>query len=287
MTRTLVQTVRTASRNLPSLLALTAALGVGVSVVGVTTAQAVRRDAKDDTTYTFKRVYKAGETDRYRLSTKMNINNPQTGGPMDIVTTMLLKDLTKEAKDDGASVSISEFESAAVTINGMDLDITTMMPKVITTRDKNGKSDVKMEGGNEQVTAQMGDQMKQYTNFGGASLPAKPVKVGDSWDVNAMDLGAKGQNVKGKVTLISVDTVKGVKVAKMKTVMDIADAKDTKMHSESTTLIDVATGKALNLTSKTDGDTPGGKMSIEITMKLLGPDDKGDGKEAVTDVKKP
>ena len=287
MTFTHSQPARKASRGLPAILALTVALGAGISVVGVTAAHTVRRDAKDDTAYTFKRVYKSGEVDRYRLTTKMNIDSPQTGGPTDIVTTMLMKELTKEAKEDGASTSVAEFETAQITLNGMDIDITTMMPKVITTRDKSGKSEIKMEGGNEQVTSQMGDQMKQFTNFGSGYMPSKPVKVGDSWDVDASSLATKGQTITGKVTFVSVETVKGVKVAKMKTVMDMSDGKDSKMHSTSTSLVDVATGKPINMVSKVEGDTGGGKLSIEVTMKMLSKDDVGEAVKAPVDAKKP
>lgn len=291
MTVTLMPTVRRASRHLWSVLALTAALSVGASVVGIVPAQARRQDAKDDTAYTIKRIYKAGETDRYRLTTNVKMDSPQTGGPLDIVSTMLMKDSTKEAKEDGTSTSISEFESASVLINGMDLDITTMMPKLITTRDKNGKSDLKMEGGNEQVTSQIGDQMKQFTlSSASAFLPSKPVKVGDTWDMDSAALGAKDPKVKGKVTFVSVDTVKGMKVAKFKTVSDVATGAGTKMHTEATSLVDVATGKAVSVTTKMDGDTGSGKLNIELTLKMLGPDDKGDVKEAGkadSSVKKP
>ena len=77
MTYTLLQTLRNVSRGAASVLALTAALGIGASLVGGLPVQAERRDTKDDTTYTIKRVYKTGETDRYRLTTKINMDIPQ------------------------------------------------------------------------------------------------------------------------------------------------------------------------------------------------------------------
>jgi len=287
MTVTLLQTARTASRKLSAVLALTAAFGVGAAYVGAP-ALADRRDAKDDATYSIKRVYKAGQTDRYRISLKMNMDLP--GTPLDIVETMFMKETTREAKDDGSATVAFDFESVAVTANGMDMDMTAMMPKIITTLDKNGKTDVKLEGGSQEVTAQMGDQVKQFTNAAAALVPKKPVKVGDSWDLDAANFGAPGQNVKGKATLVSVDTVKGVKIGRIKSVINITGAMDLAMHSESITLVDFTTGKALSLTSKSDGDIAGGKMSMEMTMKMLGPDDKSDVKAAVktdSSVKKP
>jgi hypothetical protein len=291
MNSPLLHTLRNASRTLSTALALTAALGIGMSLVGGVPAHAGRRDEKDATAYTIKRVYKAGESDRYRLTTKMNIDSPQTGGAIDVLSTMVMKEMTKEAGSDGASTSISEFESASITFSGNDLDITSMMPKVITTRDKNGKSDVKMEGGNEQITSQVGEQVKQFSiSAAAAFIPARPVKVGETWDLDTASLSTKEQKVKGKVTLVSVETVKGAKIAKLKTVSDITGEMETKLHSEATTLVDVATGKPVNVTTKTQGQTSGGKINIEMVLKMLGPDEKGDVKEAAkTDgaVKKP
>lgn len=284
MNSTLLQTVRNATRNLSSILALTVSVGVGASLIGAAPAQALHRDAKDDTVYTIKRVYKAGQADRYKITMKMNMDIP--GTPLDLVETMFMKETTREAKADGSSIVAFDFESVQVTANGMDMDMTAMMPRIITTLDKNGKSEVKIEGGSEEVTSHMGDQVKQMTNSAAALVPKKPVKVGDTWDLNADDFGAPGQNVKGKATFVSVETVKGVKVGKIKSVIEITGAMDLKMHAESTTLIDLATGKALSLTTKTEGDIASGKMSMEMSMKVLGADDKETGKP-VGSVKKP
>ncbi len=291
MTISLVQTVRNTVWKRSSVLALAAVLGVGSCLIGAAPVRAERRDTKDDTAYTIKRIYKTGETDRYRLTTKINMNNPAAGGDIDVTTLMVMKDSTKEAKEDGSLTSISEFESASVNLGGMELDITTMMPKVITTRDKSGKSDIKMEGGNDQVTSQIGDQIKQFSMTSAAALlPSKPVKVGDTWDMAQDASGSKDQKVVGKITLVSVDTVKGIKVAKFKTVTDVTAGADTKMHTEATTLVDVATGKPLSATTKTSGSAAGSPISIEMTLKMLGPDEKTDTVEAVKaapPVKKP
>ncbi len=269
-------------------LALTSLFALGALLTGGSPANAAQADEKkDDTTYTVKRVYKAGESDRYKFSTKVNMNNPAAGGLVEILTAMVVKETTKEAKDDGSVVSVSEFETAGVNFNGMDIDITTMMPKVTTSRDKNGKLDVKSEGGNEQVTSQMGELTKQINSMSALLFPTKPVKAGDSWDLDSLTATkVPGTKVKGKVTFISADTVKGVKILKFKTVSDTTGDKDTKMHSEAVTLINFETGKPVSMTSKTDGDAAGGKISVEMTMKMLGPNEKGDEKEEIkTDVK--
>jgi hypothetical protein len=279
MTFTLLRTARSLSRTLCSALALTVALTAGASLVGVTPVQAARRDDKDEATYIIKRIYKAKDTDKYRIYVKMNMDIP--GSPVDMVETMLMTETTREATDDGAFDVASVFESASVTVNGMKTDITGMMPKFIMTRDKNGKTDIKLEGGNEAFTGQAGDQVKQITDASSKFLPKKPVKVGDSWDLDAADFGAAGQTVKGKSTLVSVETVKGKKVGKIKSTMDITGQMGLQMHSDTTVLMDMATGKALSVISKSEGDVGGGKMTMEMALRLLGPEDKVDAKEAV------
>ena len=112
-------------------------------------------------------------------------------------------------------------------------------------------------------------------------LPTKPVKIGDSWEMAPNASGPIDQKVTSKVTLVSVDMIKGKKVAKLKTVSDVANGADTKMHTEASTLIDVETGKAINTTSKTDGNAKGSPISIEMTMKLIGSDEKNGVKEPV------
>lgn len=284
MTTTRWQSVRNALRPVSFVLALASALCAGASLIAVAPAQGGRREAQEDAVYTIKRVYKAGDADRYKITVKMNMDVPMS--PIDMVETMIMKETTREAKEDGSSIVVFDFESLLVTANGRDIDMTSMMPKITTTTDKAGKTDVKVEGGNEQVTAQMGDQVKQFTNGAKAFIPKKPVKVGDSWDVEAANFGAAGQNVKGKSTLVSVEVVKGEKVGKIKSVMEITGEMNTKLHSETTSLINLVTGKALSSTSKTEGQAAGNKFTMEMSMRMLAPGEKGNAGDASKDSSK-
>lgn len=279
MTFTLLHTVRNSARNLSSTLAVTAALGIGVGLVSGIPAQALRRDGKDDTAYNIKRVYKAGDTDRYRLNVKVNMD--VAGTPIDMVEKFVMRETTREANDDGSYKVDVDFLSASLTANGMDLDLASMLPKVSTSVDKDGKADVKTEGGDEQFIAQMGDQIKQFTNAAKGFLPKKPVKVGDSWEVAASDFGAPGQSVKGKSTLVSIETIKGMKVGKIRSNMDVTGIMNSVVHTVTTSFIELATGKGISVESKTEGELLGGKMTMELTMKSLSPDEKDDAKETI------
>jgi hypothetical protein len=276
-----VRKIRKAAQTLSSLLAMTVIVGTGAVLVGVAPAQAGRRDEKDKTAYTIKRIYKTGEVDRYRLGFKMEMDNPES--PVKTNGVMVMKETTKEAADDGSSTVITEFDHAVMTVEGMDMDITSSLPKITVKRDRNGKTDVKSEGGAEAVAdgeADSSDQFREFADLSVGFLPLKPVKVGESWEGKATGFGPTDPNAKGKVTLVSVETVKGIKVGKIKAVIDMVDEMNNKVHSETLFLIDMATGKTLDLISKLTGDTPEGKISVEVTTKMLDPNDKGDGKEA-------
>ena len=278
MTFTLVQTVRKVSRPLSSFLALTVALSGGAVLVGVSPAQAGRRDEKDKPAYTIKRVYKAGDVDRYRIGVKIIMESAEN--PLHMVETMVMKETIKEASEDGAAVVASEFEHATMNLNGMEMEISAMMPKIIMLRDKDGKTEVKTEGGNADAMGDMKDQIKEMTNFSAVYLPPKQTKVGDSWEVNATGLGPPDAHAKGKGTLVSVETVKGMKVGKIKVITERVDEMNNQVHGDTLILIDMATGKTLDLISKLAGDSPEGKISMEMTQRMIDPNAKEDGSGA-------
>jgi len=129
-------------------------------------------------------------------------------------------------------------------------------------------------------------------------MPHRPVKAGQSWEIDAAAFDRKDVEdiqVKGKITLLSVDTLQGVKVAKIKETVDITGDLDTKRHIETTALVEVATGKLLNFATIATGKSSVKKSAIsdfngEITMKRLGPNEKVETKEAVktnSDINRP
>lgn len=273
----LLSRVRNATRLLASALALSAVVGVGVSLAGGKPVYAARRDDKDTTAYTIKRVYKAGEVDRYKLTMKMTGDGLE--GPLDITSTLITKETTKEADDDGSYTVLFEIEKMTNTAEGMDMDVTDMLPKITMKRDKNGKKSVKTEGGAEDFTAGQDEEIKQFTEFSAAFLPGKPVKIGQSWEVDASAFGDAKKTKKGKATLVSVETVKGVKLGKIRSEGDEIDEENRKMHSDIVLLIDMATGKTVSFTATGEGDALEGKVRMVMTMKMLGANEKTDGKD--------
>jgi len=116
--------------------------------------QVAHKDATDAASYLIKRVYKAGEADRYQVTTRINVVQPN-GEPVELVWKLLFKEKIRETNKDGSSTSLSEFESGSLEASGMAIDLTGLLPSMTTVRAKNGAADVRMDGGDPQITEEM------------------------------------------------------------------------------------------------------------------------------------
>lgn len=260
------------------LYALAALFGLSAFGLIASQAQTQTDPSKADTTYSVQRVYKAGDVDRYKISLRLVSNGPQTDGKDFVMSVnMLMKETIKAITPEGTVTTVDEFEQANSDINNQHFDMTTLMPKVTQSRDKAGHTDVKTEGGNPQVTPQ-GVKMAQTTSgFQAVFLPAKPVKVGDTWTADGSSLAAD-PTAKAifTVKLESVETLNGVTILHLKAVADITGGKipDAKMRDEVTLLVDAKTGKSIKMLSKTDGTAGGGKITAEMTINSAEASDK-------------
>ena len=256
-----------------------AALIVGTGFLIARPAAAQTPKPADDTTYTLKRTYKAGDVDRYKLDYHMSLNIPQLGGDTEIIMQMVMKETTKEVKTDGTVVTEDLYEQGTVNLGGMEVDLTAQLPKLTITRSKM-KLDVKAEGGNEMLTDQMVEMVKAMYQQQDAVYPTKPVKIGDSWKVEMNTPTPDGKTVKttGNATLVDTEMLNGQKTLKIKYVIEAAEGQsDTKMHGETTSNVDIKSGKQLKVVSKTDGEAMGSKVSAKMTMTLMTGDDKKSG----------
>jgi hypothetical protein len=247
--------------------------------VGLMPRPILAQDTPDTTTYTItKRLYKAKDLDRYKIAVTTSMDNPM-GGQLEIKVSMLIKETVQEVKEDGSLTLIHEFEQAAANIMGMDQDITSFMPKVTQTRDKNGKIDVKVEGGNEQAAGQVAEMIKGMARAQTAFYPDKPVKIGDSYKVSYKGSIGPGQeaDIKGDAKVVAVETISGIKTLKIKITSTSAssDANGAAASkSEGTCNLDIKTGKIVRMASKIDGTANGGKTSTEINYRLVLPEEK-------------
>jgi hypothetical protein len=295
---------RAGRRALPlvSAFALTPAFLVGTIALGAHPALALRQDAKtdekkDEKTYTLVRTFKAKDVNHYKLNLNTSINSPQLGGNIDIVMTMLMKETTKEVKDNGSAVLMSEFDSANVKFGDNEQDMTALMPSVTSTVDKTGRIlDTKIEGGNPMFTQGPGANM--FKNISPQTyFPPKAVKVGDTWKIDssadAPDKDDKSkdkeknkavQKTTGTATLVGVETINGLQTLKIKMATDSestlenpmnpGEKLDIKAHTEGVSNVDMASGKLVKLTStSTSEGGPQGKMKVDLMFALV-TDDK-------------
>lgn len=246
-------------------------LGVVVPASGQTSPT-----AQPDQTYTLQRIYKQGDIDKYRLTVSTKMSGAQTGGPdFDIHMTMVLKETTVSVASDGLVTITDEYPKADGEFNGTPLDMTQMMPKVTLKRDKKGNVEVTTDGPNEQINTQISGMAKQLMQSSSATLPTKPVKIGDSWTVDssavstAVDAGAKSTTT---VKLASIEMVNGTKTLKLDIVTDSEGGKDpnAKMHVEGSVYIDAKSGKPIKMTSKGSGVAAGNKISVDMKMEQGG-----------------
>ena len=292
---------RAGRRALPlvSAFALAPAFLVGAIALSAHPALALRQDAKadgkkDEKTYTLARSFKAKDVNRYKLDLNTTANIPQLGGNVDVVMAMVMKETTKEVKDNGSAVLTSEFDSANVKVGDNEQDLTALMPSIITTVDKTGRIlNTKFEGGNSMFTE--GPAAGMFKNISPQTyFPPKPVKVGDTWKIDSStdapdkdkadaskdDKNKAAQKTTGTATLVGVETINGLQTLKIKTSTDTeatmdnplnpGEKLDIKAHTEGITNVDTLTGRLVKMTStSTSEGGPQGKSKVEVTLALV------------------
>lgn len=181
-------------------------------------------------TYSLKRTFKAGETDRYK--TTLDIEG---AGNMKLQVVFVTTEKTEEVKDDGTMVRSITVESAEMAFGGQSMPMPGFQKVTMTaTMDKDGKV-IKEEG--------QGGQFRQFLSMTRPIVEAdKPLKVGEEWktEIPTNKDGTKKLNV--VVTLVGLEE-KSEKLAlpsyKVKTVAEgtvETGEGDQKVKMESVTL---------------------------------------------------
>lgn len=246
---------------------------------------AAQAQPADATAYTIQRVYKLKEVDRTKITSKATIDNAALGGNVTIVMLMVMKETTKEVKEDGTIVLRDEFEKALVNFQDKDMDMTADMPSITQTRDKTGRLvDFKTEGGSA-LFAQGASGQKVMSQVQQTLYPPKPVKVGDSWTIEiapAKDSADK-TTILGKATFVAVEKINGMDTLKIRSNFEArnGDKGNVTFKYEGVGNIDVKTGKIVRTAGTTDSSSEAmGKMKSELKLVLLGPDEKVDATTA-------
>ncbi|MCL5283910.1 MAG: hypothetical protein M1330_04260 [Armatimonadetes bacterium] len=217
-----------------------------------------------------KRVYKAGEVDRYLMEMTTQMPSPQGGSSnMQMKTHMVMSSNTKSVDQNGdATIQIS-FSDFTISMNGNEMNPPTGMLPVVTFKvDPYGHVlSQKIEGGNPMM------QNQQFQNSQSMEFPHHAIKIGDSWKINYTD-PTKKTTVVGTITLAGRGEQQGINTLKLKTNADVtteAMGHTIKMHIDGTAYVDPSNGKLIKAENEMTGvpGLPSG-APMTMTMTLLG-----------------
>ncbi|MBN9501444.1 MAG: hypothetical protein J0H02_06700 [Armatimonadetes bacterium] len=227
-------------------MALIAILAIGCKGGESTMSTSGGGAASPDATYTLKFAPKEGEKRSYEMT--------MVGGPVDIKLGMNME-CTKV--DGDKATMVSTYDNVDMKIQGKPApaQATEMLKsmKVTQTMDSTGKTiDTKVEGG-------MGGN-EGAPEMNGMALPAKPVKIGDTWDGETK---VSGQTVKAHYKLTAVDG----NIATLEVTMDGLPGGAT-LDGPMISKIDLNNGMTESMDMKMKEKSPDGKENVmAISMK--------------------
>lgn len=172
--------------------------GLVLAATALTVPAAMAQDA-----YTIKRVYKAGEVDRYKIAVKV------ASSTLSIDIAMTMTEKTKEVKDDGTVVVTTSLDSGMMSMGGTDIPMPNEGQTFTITMDKTGKV-IKQEGADSKNP--VNSMMSMMRN----PTPTCALKVGEEVktdipigdDKQKMSVVMKLIGVEKKSAEIPVDTLK-------------------------------------------------------------------------------
>jgi hypothetical protein len=223
-----------------------------------------------------QRIYKSGETSRYRLTVKI-----QTPGPMgdqDVTIQLKLRETARAAKvSTGEWSLVQQFETGTVNLGGQEQDVLGLLPIVTLTRDKRGLVTMSTAGGTPDGAAELGGLLLQITNAARDFAPDKAVKIGDKWKASFTNPSKimGGTMVEADTELLDTETIEGIKTLKIRfkgTSQNAGDAETAPI--EGTVNVEPETGRLVRITEKGAGTFAGGKAKADLEMTLITKEDK-------------
>ena len=222
-------------------------------------------------TYTIKRTYKAGETDKYRIALQMEGESPM--GPLNLEMTMDMVETTKQVNEDGTVVVEMRMDSGTIKFNDQEMSMPGAGETVRMTIDKTGRV-VKTEGG----TAGRGGNLNGLVNLTRvATWPDRPLRVGETWTFEIPLENNSQAKVKGSFTVvgpekrsdqIKVDTLK-VKIA-TEIPIPAPQGDPVTIKMDSVVYVEPSTGKVVKAEGSGSGQLgPIGQAKMKFTRVLV------------------
>src|ERR1041384_3387512 len=134
--------------------------------------------------FNLKRVYKTGESDKYRTTVTIDAKDPKSGNAVKIVLAIATTDETKEIKFDGTTILAMKVDSATVNVNGTDTPVPINGASFSTTLDKTGK--VASQDLGAGPAAQIG-QLLTLTRL--SVMPDRALKAGEEYKLEMVNKG--------------------------------------------------------------------------------------------------
>jgi len=213
--------------------------------------------------YTIKRVYKAGEVDRYKVAVKV------ASSTLTVDITMTMTEKTKEVKDDGTVIVTTSLDSGMMSMGGTDIPMPNEGQTFTVTMDKDGKI-VKQEGAdNKSPVGSMMSMMR--TN----PTPSRALKVGEEVKMD-VPIGENKQKMAVTLTLLGVEKKSAeipVETLKVKSMADGAipiPSGPQNVKVDTTSWFEVGTGKLLKIEGTVTGlNTPELGGDAKVTFRRI------------------
>jgi hypothetical protein len=209
------------------------------------------------------RTYKAGEISRYKSTITANLMGTE------VVVTQTIKEEVKEVKENGHAVIVSTNEGGKVSANGQEQEIPST-PPITTTRDRLGKlMDFKKEQSPQGLTSPEVERL--MTALSDTLFTDKPVKAGDTWQIEIDNPVVKEKKVVVKGAFLGTEALDGRDLWKVKQSGEAdIDSNGAKMSYEFTAWLNPANGQPVKVEgSVKDLPTQFGPLSMKVVMTLL------------------
>ncbi len=241
--------------------------------------------AQSNDAVTIRRVYHKGDVDRYRVLFHTKSGVDSSGADRAVDFNGLLRETTRETRDDGSAIVQYDFERAIVKLGDNAMDATQFLTSITATHDRFGVV-LASKAAVESVSplAPTLDFSQLLANAQRGFFPERPVRVGETWPVEGKESIQAGKvTVKGQATLAAIEDVGGVRTYRIKSVTDtvldlgekqLAQSGPGKGHFDIVGNVDTATGKLIKMTGAVEADLPAlGHAIFVLDISLTRPAD--------------
>jgi hypothetical protein len=216
--------------------------------------------AHADDGYLLKRVYKAGDSEKFKTTLKIQSGSEDGNPAAKLEVTILGSETVKEVKADGSTVLEMKVEKSTVNFGGQERELPGSGQTTTTVIGKDGQiiPDKKTAGASGGVNP---SQMLAFIRP--LTFPDKALKAGDEhkFETKSTEDGKPGQSVKGVMTVVSFekkDAELPADAVKVKMVVDATvpgqDGMSTQnIHVDGHTWIEPGTGRTVLTTGNVTG----------------------------------